>query len=78
MNLINCRKCNRELEVIEYSSDDTCMYNSVYGCDSGCLYVRFEVRCTCGDLFETGEFGEYENDEDRQYYLDRFLKEYND
>jgi hypothetical protein len=52
------------------------IYNSLYGCDSECEYVRIEVSCMCGHEWESGEFGEFENEMEWQEYVDSLMKEY--
>lgn len=46
-----CPFCNAELEEK--------MYDSTYGCDTGCEYVRFEINCPrCNKMiYATGDFG---------------------
>lgn len=74
---MDCRKCDCELTVGNYGEADVELYNSVYGCDTGCEYVRFKVNCPrCGDSFETGEFGFFDTEEERIEHLVDFSVEY--
>jgi hypothetical protein len=75
--IIVCRVCGKEHSVATGDEDMSAqIYNSMYGCDSGCLYVRFELSCPCGHEFETGDFGEFDNDEEAEEYFQTFLEEY--
>lgn len=72
---MKCRKCGHELEVGEYG--DVQLTNGLYGCDTGCEYVRFEVDCpNCGDHFEKGEFGWFDDVDEKAEYLADFTEEY--
>lgn len=77
---MQCRKCGKDLRIGRVWDDedaDVEFYNGEYGCDTGCEYVRFEVECPhCGDSFETGEFGFFENDEEKAEFLADFQAEY--
>jgi hypothetical protein len=80
--IINCKGCGQEHQVqVDTWPDDedsaVMMYNSVYGCDSGCEYVRFEVSCKCGHKFDAGEFGSFDDNEEANMFFQDFLKEYN-
>ena len=63
-----CPKCECQLkEKIE---------NGLYGCDSGCEYIRYELECVeCDFYFYEGEFGYYEDEEEKQEYLENFRHE---
>lgn len=59
------------------------LYNSAYGCDTGCEYVRIEIECdNCKKVtWDSGTFGSYENktekDEYREDFMEEFAKELN-
>lgn len=81
MHIMNCRKCGLELNVGDpFKEDDECdaeITNGVYGCDTGCEYVRISVTCpSCGDFFEEGSFGSFDNEEEMVEYLEEFFEEY--
>jgi Zn-finger nucleic acid-binding protein len=54
------------------------MYNSVYGCDTGCEYIRIEIKCPkCKKVtWDSGAFGSYENQEEREEYREEFMQEF--
>lgn len=62
---ILCPFCNGKVE--------TEMYNGTYGCDTGCDYIRFEVRCPgCHrGIYSTGCFGEFAETEKDDYNRSR-------
>jgi len=53
------------------------VYNSLYGCDSGCLYVRIFAECTCGWEYESGEFGEFLNEQEWVEFCESLVREAN-
>lgn len=68
-----CPFCNSVL--------DEHLYDSAYGCDRGCEYVRFELECpTCKKVvFDTGDFGSAFDDWDdvsAEEYREKFLEEW--
>ena len=65
-----CVFCNAELEEE--------LYNGVYGCDTGCEYVRIEIECpNCKRIvWSSGEFGYMDNDEDKEECREEFMKEF--
>lgn len=65
-----CPFCNGEL--------DEELYNDVYGCDTGCQYVRVEIECPhCHRInWDSGSFGEILDEEDRQEYREQFHTEF--
>jgi len=80
---MQCRKCGK-LFVLAYTYPwddelaDGFLYNSMYGCDTGCEYVRLKIECRqCGFEWECGGFGEFENDDECDEYLTRFSSYYN-
>lgn len=77
---MQCRKCGKYLSIGRVWDDENVnveFYNGEYGCDTSCEYVRFIVNCPCcGDSFETGAFGFFENDEERAEFLADFQAEY--
>ena len=56
----------------EYTRAMLDIYNSSYGCDTGCEYYRIEIVCgSCGkNVYIKGDFGEFENEIEKQGYLD--------
>lgn len=52
-------------------------YNGSYGCDTGCGYVRIEITCASCDktVYVKGEFGSFEDDEEKREYLDDITEE---
>jgi hypothetical protein len=60
-------------ECSEASATNSEAYDSTYGCDTGCDYMRFEATIACphGQRYdyEWGDFGEL------AYYLDELLAE---
>lgn len=69
MSKIICPFCNSEL-----SGE---LFNGIYGCDTGCEYVRVEVECPkCQKVnWDSGTFGYFENDEEKQEYREEFMAE---
>ena len=67
-----CPFCNAELE------ED--MFDSTYGCDTGCEYITIEIECPdCGKvMWRSGEFGSLEGitEEEKQETHDRFMQEF--
>ncbi|HEU5187939.1 MAG TPA: hypothetical protein VFT87_05570 [Candidatus Saccharimonadales bacterium] len=65
-----CIFCNAEL----YEE----MFNSAYGCETGCEYVRIEIECpNCKKVvWDSGTFGSYENQQEREEYREEFLEEF--
>lgn len=65
-----CPFCKKELEEE--------LYNGVYGCDTGCEYVRIEIECPhCKKVvWDSGAFGYYEDKEEKEGYREEFLKEF--
>ena len=79
---MKCRQCGEKLTISDdqwnddENADGHC-FNSVYGCDTGCEYVRFELECPhCGDSFETGQFGYFDTPEELEEILLDFREEY--
>lgn len=60
------------------SAVDIELYNSMYGCDTGCECVRFEVQCpTCKrTIYDTGDFGSMDGQEDETEYRERYMAEF--
>lgn len=52
-------------------------YNSTYGCDTGCEYVKVEIICdNCQkEVYIKGEFGEFTTEGEKQAYLDEVTEE---
>lgn len=67
---MKCPFCNAKL----YEE----MLNSVYGCDTGCEYVRIEIKCqNCNKIvWNSGTFGDYDDEESRQEYREEFMEEF--
>lgn len=65
-----CPFCNAEL------SEE--LYNSVYGCESGCEYVRIEIECpACHKVtWNSGDFGYYDDDVEKEEYREEFMEEF--
>lgn len=79
--ILQCRVCKIDLSVGDPFANgkefDAEIYNSMYGCDTGCEYVRLQVTCpNCGDFFETGDFGSFEDEDEQREYLEQFYTEY--
>lgn len=70
VNTTQCPFCNHTLDID--------MFNGMYGCDSGCAYVTFEVDCpNCNKMvYQTGEFGEYENNQEKTELREQFMTEF--
>lgn len=71
--VLNCLFCGKKCD-IEY-------YSGLYGCDTGCEYIWFEVYCpSCHNSWRTGEFGSFEDMdeeeilEDMYYYIEKYNK----
>lgn len=69
--MANCRKCSAVL-----TEDCIELRNGVYGCDTGCEYVTLEIECPCGDEFEAGTFGCFENDAEEKELLEELMEGY--
>ena len=80
---MKCSKCNVEFSEWQH---DWCedqplntytIYNGEYGCDTGCEYVRLGILCSCGFESEFGEFGSFDNQKDKEWYLKILTELYN-
>lgn len=67
---ILCPFCNSPVDVE--------MFNGMYGCDTGCDYVRFEVECpSCkSTIYDSGTFGDYTTPEEEAEYYEEFMTEF--
>lgn len=56
------------------------LYSGVYGCDTGCEYVRVEIECPhChGVTWDSGSFGSADTVEERAEYLEDFRAEFHE
>jgi phage FluMu protein Com len=65
-----CPFCSHEL--------DESLYNSLYGCDTGCEYVRIEIKCPkCKKTtWDSGEFGHYDNKNGKKEYRAIFYEKF--
>lgn len=54
------------------------LFNGVYGCDTGCEYVRMEIECpNCHKVaWDSGSFGSYDNKEEKAEYRAEFMDEF--
>jgi sarcosine oxidase delta subunit len=74
MSALICPFCNKELEEE--------LYNSLYGCDTGCEFVRIEIECPhCKKVtWDSGTFGHYGDDEydykTKDEYREEFMTEF--
>ena len=67
--VVECRKCTSPVEAT--------IENSVYGCDSGCEYVRVTLHChACYNEWNGGTFGYYDDYAERLEYFTEIIKEY--
>lgn len=55
----------------EYTREMMDLYNTTYGCDTGCDYYRIVIKCNSCEktIYVKGGFGEV-YDEEKQTYLD--------
>jgi len=52
------------------------IYNSEYGCDTGCEYVRADFSCECGESWEDGDFGCFDTEAEKAEWADWFERKY--
>lgn len=64
---MNCPFCDAP-----YTKEMLEAYETTYGCETGCPYVRIEIRCSkCNKtLYVKGDFGSIDSEEERKNYLD--------
>jgi hypothetical protein len=50
----------------------------MYGCDTGCEYVRIEIECpNCNKVnWSSGEFGDFGDEQEKEVYRQDFMKEF--
>ena len=54
------------------------LFNSTYGCETGCEYVNVEVECPeCKKVvWSSGTFGYYETEQEEAEYRDDFMQDF--
>ena len=74
---IKCPSCGYMALVRPFGEDsldsdaDVELVNGVFGCDTGCEYVRLEGECPeCGDDFNVGDFGFFDDESGWKEELD--------
>lgn len=73
---INCPDCDAKIRVEHedtWYDDENSICNGEYGCDTGCEFVRANIKCECGYTKQDGTFGYYENKKEAKEYLEEIL-----